>query len=198
MNRMTPYRMPGRPGSMFAQEPRKRSLASPPRPQSPAARIAQQPPRAREPVTLRLAVGLLNRILGTFAPKADGKPLTLAQYAAQLFDSGEFDEAKCYYLLLARLNHWQFDYWLRLGQCCQRLGEHDEAVACFGKAGLLKLEDPRPAHLARRSHRLASQQRQAPNALHAVVAWCASRPEHATLKEEVLRQARVNPQESLA
>ncbi|MDA6076069.1 hypothetical protein O0544_01910 [Edwardsiella anguillarum] len=28
------------------------------------------------------------------------------------------------------------------GLCCQRLEEHDQAVFCFGQAGLLRLDDP--------------------------------------------------------
>lgn len=40
----------------------------------------QTPPRPKEPVTLRLAEGALNRILDAFGPHgADGKPITLAQ-----------------------------------------------------------------------------------------------------------------------
>lgn len=37
------------------------------------------PPRPRDPVTLRLAEAALNRILSSFGPEIDGKPITLAQ-----------------------------------------------------------------------------------------------------------------------
>lgn len=40
----------------------------------------QSPPAPRQPVTLRLAEGALNRILSTFGPKVDGRSMTLEQF----------------------------------------------------------------------------------------------------------------------
>lgn len=119
-------------------------------------------------------------------------------YACQLFDAGDYAGAKRFYLLLARLSHWQFDYWLALGLTCQRLSEHEEAVFCFGQAGLLRLDDPRPAYLAGLSHQLAGNPAQARKAFTAALRWCAARPEHAALKAEVQSQAALLPQEETA
>ncbi|MDE1712311.1 MULTISPECIES: SycD/LcrH family type III secretion system chaperone [Chromobacterium] len=119
-------------------------------------------------------------------------------YACQLFDAGDYAGAKRFYLMLARLSHWQFDYWLALGLACQRLSEHEEAVFSFGQAGLLRLDDPRPAYLAGLSHQLAGHPEQAGKAFAAALKWCASKPEHAAIKAEVLRQAALLPQEEHA
>ena len=119
-------------------------------------------------------------------------------YACQLFDAGDYAGAKRFYLLLARLSHWQFDYWLALGLCCQRLNEHEEAVFCFGQAGLLRLDDPRPAYLAGLSHQLIGHTAYARKAFAAALKWCAAKPEHAALKAEVLNQAALVPQEDHA
>jgi len=40
-------------------------------------------------------------------------------YACQLFKSADYPAAKRYYMLLTNLCHWQYDYWLALGLCCQ-------------------------------------------------------------------------------
>lgn len=117
-------------------------------------------------------------------------------YATQLFDAGDYAAAKRFYLLLSRLSHWQFDYWLALGLCCQRLGEHTEAVFCFGQAGLLRLDDPRPAYLAGLSYQLAGQPDKACKALNAAIRWCSAKPEYAALKAEIMRQPPLSLRES--
>lgn len=117
-------------------------------------------------------------------------------YACQLFDAGDYAAAKRFYLLLSRLSHWQFDYWLALGLCCQRLSEQAEAVFCFGQAGLLRLDDPRPAYLAGLSHQLVGELDKARKALDAAIKWCAAKPEYAALKAEIMRQPSLSLQES--
>ncbi|MCD4487165.1 SycD/LcrH family type III secretion system chaperone [Chromobacterium vaccinii] len=119
-------------------------------------------------------------------------------YACQLFDAGDYAGAKRFYLMLARLSHWQFDYWLSLGLCCQRLGEHTEAIFCFGQAGLLRLDDPRSAYLAGLSHQLIGNRPQAAKAFAAALKWCAARPEYAELKAEIQQQAASCPKEEHA
>ncbi|AXE30547.1 CesD/SycD/LcrH family type III secretion system chaperone [Chromobacterium phragmitis] len=117
-------------------------------------------------------------------------------YACQLFDVGDYAAAKRFYLMLARLSHWQFDYWLALGLCCQRLEEHDEAVFSFGQAGLLRLDDPRPSYLAGLSHQRSDRPELALKAFDAAAKWCAAKPEHAELKTEILHQAALLSQET--
>lgn len=65
-------------------------------------------------------------------------------YSCQLFKMGDYVNSKRFLLVLIRLSHWQYDYWLSLGLCCQMLSEHEEAIFCFGQAGLLRLDDPSP------------------------------------------------------
>lgn len=117
-------------------------------------------------------------------------------HACQLFDAGDYSASKRFYLLLVRLSHWQFDYWLALGVCCQRMEEHTEALFCFGQAGLLRLDDPRPAYLAGLSHRTLGQAAKALKAFSAATKVCASKAEYAELKAEVVRQATVTPQDT--
>ncbi|WP_395755148.1 SycD/LcrH family type III secretion system chaperone [Edwardsiella ictaluri] len=109
-------------------------------------------------------------------------------YACQLFDAEDYADAKRFYLLLTRLSHWQYEYWLSLGLCCQRLEEHEQAVSCFGQAGLLRLDDPQPAYLAGLSYRQIGQTALAAKAFSAALKWCAARPQHQAIKEEILRQ----------
>lgn len=109
-------------------------------------------------------------------------------YACQLFDAGEYAAAKRFYLLLARLSHWQFEYWVALGLCCQRLFEHDQALFCFGQAGLLRLDDPSPPYLAGLSYCLISNYEMANTAFTTALKWCSAKQEYAALKAEILRQ----------
>lgn len=136
---------------------------------------------------------------GTVQALLDLDPVDLDRiyaYACQLFDVGDYAAAKRFFLLLSRLSHWQFDYWLALGLCCQRLEEHAEAVLCFGQAGLLRLDDPRSAYLAGLSYQLADQPTMARKALNAAIKWCSDKPEYAALKIDIMRQPLFSRQES--
>ena len=42
----------------------------------------------------------------------------------------------------------ELDYFFSLGTCCQQLGEHEEAIFCFGRAGIVNIEDPRSPYYA--------------------------------------------------
>ncbi|VVE56199.1 CesD/SycD/LcrH family type III secretion system chaperone [Pandoraea sputorum] len=110
-------------------------------------------------------------------------------YACQLFDASDYAGAKRFYLLLVRLSPWQFDYWLALGLACQRGAEYDDALFCFGQAGLLRHDDPRPAYHAGLSHQLAGDPERAHEAFTAALKGCAERPEYAALAAEAERQA---------
>ncbi|MFM5540457.1 SycD/LcrH family type III secretion system chaperone [Aeromonas veronii] len=106
-------------------------------------------------------------------------------YACQLFDCGDYAGAKRFYMMLARLSHWQYDYWLSLGLCCQRLEEHDQAIFCFSQAGLLRLDDPKPPYLAGLSYQLSSQPEQAAKAFKAAFKWCVDKEQHVDIKVEI-------------
>ncbi|WP_312978139.1 SycD/LcrH family type III secretion system chaperone [Atlantibacter sp.] len=106
-------------------------------------------------------------------------------YACQLFEAGDYAGAKRFYMLLSRLSHWQYEYWLALGLCCQRLEEHDQALFCFGQAGLLRLDDPKPPYLAGLSYRQSAQPEQAAKAFQAALKWCADKPQHLVIKGEI-------------
>lgn len=109
-------------------------------------------------------------------------------YAYQLFNAGDYAGAKRFYLLLVRLSHWQYDYWLALGLCCQRLEEHEEALFCFSQAGVLRLDDPKPAYLAGLSYTLSARPDMAVKAFQSALKWCANRPQHSTTRNEIVRQ----------
>jgi secretion system chaperone SscA len=125
---------------------------------------------------------------GTLQALVDIDPARLDElyaYATQLFDAEDYAGAKRYYQLLTRLSHWQFDYWFALGLACQQLNEHAEAAFCFGKAGVLRLSDPRPAYLAGLSYQLMGHGDLADKAFAASIKWCSDKPEYADLKREV-------------
>ncbi|QAU25474.1 CesD/SycD/LcrH family type III secretion system chaperone [Dyella sp. M7H15-1] len=113
----------------------------------------------------------------------------LYAYATQLFEAGNYVGAKCYYELLVRLSHWQFDYWFALGLTYQKLSEHGEAARCFGRAGVLRLSDPRPPYLAGLSYQLMGHGEAAAKAFSASMKWCSDKPEYAELKREVENHA---------
>lgn len=112
----------------------------------------------------------------------------LYAYACQLFEAENYAGSKRYYQLLIRLSHWQFEYWFALGLVCQQLGEHGEAVFNFGKAGTLRLSDPRPAYLAGLSYQLMGNGELAGKAFAASAKWCSDKAEYAELKREVENQ----------
>lgn len=134
--------------------------------------------------------GTLHAMLGIDLSHLD----RLYAYAGQLFEQGNYAGAKNYYLLLSRLCHWQYDYWLALGLTCQRLGESAEAAYSFGRAGLLRLDDPLPPYYAALSHRLDGDTELAQKAMVAAIKRCAHKAEYAALKRE-LQAALAQPQE---
>ena len=130
---------------------------------------------------------------GTLQALVDIDPAHLDKlyaYACQLFDAGNYAGAKRYYQLLTRLSHWQFDYWFALGLTCQQLNEHGEAAFCFGRAGLLRLDDPRPSYLAGLSYELTGNTELASKAFTASIKWCSDKPEYAQLKRDIESHAR--------
>ncbi|WP_175007381.1 CesD/SycD/LcrH family type III secretion system chaperone [Burkholderia lata] len=108
-------------------------------------------------------------------------------YACRLYDSSDYAAAKRFSLLLSCLSHWQFDYWLARGQCCQRLGEHPEAAFSFGQAGPLRFDDPRPACLAGLSYQLSGQRDKGPKAFSIAITLCTDKPEYAALRAKIVR-----------
>ncbi|MFB2875177.1 SycD/LcrH family type III secretion system chaperone [Aeromonas jandaei] len=109
-------------------------------------------------------------------------------YACQLFKSADYPAAKRYYMLLTNLCHWQYDYWLALGLCCQRLDEHDEAIFSLVKAAQLRLDDPQPVYLAGISYRLIGNLEQAHKAFQGALKWCSNKSQYDAIKTEVLYQ----------
>ncbi|MGC0154706.1 SycD/LcrH family type III secretion system chaperone [Chromobacterium vaccinii] len=107
---------------------------------------------------------------------------SLYGYARQLFDGGDIAAARNVYQLLSTLDHWNFDYLLALGLCHQRLGEHNEAVVCFGRAGMIKVDDPRAAFFAGISYRLDGNAEYAGKAFNAAINWCGDQIDYQQIK----------------
>ncbi len=113
---------------------------------------------------------------------------TLYAYAGQLFDAGEWQAAHNVYLVLARVDHWNFDYWLALGLTCQRIDSHDEAVFCFARAGTIRLDDPRAPFFAGISYRALGNEEYACKAFNAAIRWCGRKPEHDEIRTTAVAQ----------
>lgn len=109
-------------------------------------------------------------------------------YACQLFDSGKYGKAYPYFELLTRLSHWSYDYWIGLGLCYRHLSRHEEAIFCFSRAALLKIDEPKPVYLAGLCFRDLSNHEQARKTFSTALKWCADRPQHAGIKKNILRQ----------
>ncbi|MBK5415404.1 SycD/LcrH family type III secretion system chaperone [Pseudomonas sp. TH31] len=106
----------------------------------------------------------------------------LYAYATQLFSSDDIPAARNIYIVLVRIDHWNFDCWLALGLCNQRLGLHAEAISSFGRAGMITVGDPRSAYLAGISHSLLGQVVCARKAFNAAIKWCNQQPEHEAIQ----------------
>ena len=105
-------------------------------------------------------------------------------HACQRYEQRDFIGAKKLLVMLTRLSHWQFDYWLALGLCCQHMGQHEEAVHSFSQSAQLRLEDPRSAYLAGLSLHALGQADIARKAFSAALNWCGDKPEHQTLQQQ--------------
>jgi secretion system chaperone SscA len=112
----------------------------------------------------------------------------LYAHATALFDANEFAGARNHYLLLSRLDHWNFDYWFALGLCHQRLGEHADAILSMSRAAMIRLDDPRPPFFTGVSCRLLGNADSARKAFEAALQWCGQLPQHAALRESAEEQ----------
>lgn len=106
----------------------------------------------------------------------------LYAYATQLFEAGDVPSARNIYYMLVRIDQWNFDCWLALGLCNQRLGRHEEAVGCFSHAAMITVDDPRSAYFAGISHSLLGHIECARKAFNAAIKWCNQRPEHEVMQ----------------
>ncbi|VVE00693.1 CesD/SycD/LcrH family type III secretion system chaperone [Pandoraea anhela] len=107
-------------------------------------------------------------------------------YAAQRFAQGHIAGAQRVYFILATLDQWSFDDWFGLGLCYQRLGQHEQALPCFAKAGVICASDPRPPYLAGISYEHMGNPTFAARAYRATLRICARSPQH----EPLARSAR--------
>ncbi|VVE39266.1 CesD/SycD/LcrH family type III secretion system chaperone [Pandoraea capi] len=102
-------------------------------------------------------------------------------YAAQRFREGHVARAQRVYFILATLDQWSFDDWYGLGLCYQRLGQHEQALPCFAKAGVICASDPRPPYLAGISYEHMGNFAFAGLSYRATLRICAQLPQHETL-----------------
>lgn len=107
----------------------------------------------------------------------------LYAYATQLFEADEFKGARNLYFLLAQLDQWNSDYWLGLGLCHQRLMQHEDALFCFSRAGMIKIDDPRASFFAGISYQIVGNQSYARKALNASIKWCGQHAQYVTLRQ---------------
>ncbi|MDM5065374.1 SycD/LcrH family type III secretion system chaperone [Aeromonas salmonicida] len=145
---------------------------------SPTA-IASPPARADEKIQRFLTRGGSLRLLTGI----EQQDLTqLSAYASQLFEAEDFAAARNLYQLLSTLDHWNVEYLLGQGLSHQRLGGHEEAIACFARAGVIRIDDPRAAFFAGLSYRLLGNEEHARKAFNAAVRWCGDKPEHQDMR----------------
>lgn len=76
----------------------------------------------------------------------------LSRYGSQLMNYGDYEGAKRIFYLLMRVDQWNSDYFFALGTCCQQLKQHEEAIFCFSRAGIVNIEDPRSPYYAGKSY----------------------------------------------
>ncbi|RQR48097.1 CesD/SycD/LcrH family type III secretion system chaperone [Burkholderia sp. Bp9126] len=112
----------------------------------------------------------------------------LFSYATQLFDAGEPRAACNFLMMLARIDHWNFDYWFMLGLSYQHLAQHEEAIFCFSRAGMIRIDDPRASFRAGISYRLVGNLDYAIKAFRAALKWCGDRDTWRDIKAGVMEQ----------
>jgi secretion system chaperone SscA len=113
---------------------------------------------------------------------------TLYAYATQLFEAGEFEAARNIYVILARADHWSFEYWFALGLCSQRLSGHEDAVFCFGRAGMIHIDDPRASYFAGISYRILGNEEYARKAFSAAMKWCGRQSRYEEIRKSAIEQ----------
>lgn len=107
-------------------------------------------------------------------------------HACQRFAQGQIAAAQRVYFVLATLDQWSFDDWYGLGLCYQRLGQHEQALPCFAKAGLIHASDPRPPYLAGMSYAHTGNREFARKSFDATLRICGQLPQH----DQLARSAR--------
>ncbi|KVX77022.1 SycD/LcrH family type III secretion system chaperone [Burkholderia ubonensis] len=110
---------------------------------------------------------------------------TVGAYADQLFAAGDWAAARNFYFMLARIDHWNFEYWFSLGICYQRLGQHEEAIFCLSRAGMIRVDDPRSSYHAGISYRVTGNLDYACKAFNAARNWCGEQPDYRAFKSNI-------------
>lgn len=123
--------------------------------------------------------GSLSALMGLDQENLD----KLYAYAFQAYSAGECDRAKRFFLLLAQVDQWNFDYWFALGLCCQRLGEHEEAIFCFAQSAVIRLTDPRSAYWAGINYQLLGNQTYARKAFTTALKLCGQQAIYEELRQ---------------
>ncbi|WP_353191916.1 CesD/SycD/LcrH family type III secretion system chaperone [Pandoraea pnomenusa] len=102
-------------------------------------------------------------------------------YARHRFTQGKFAAAQRLYFVLATLDQWSFDDWFGLGLCYQRLAQHETALPCFAKAGVIRAADPRAPYLAGVSYERIGNVAFALKAYRATLRLCGEHAQHRQL-----------------
>ncbi|WP_244916881.1 tetratricopeptide repeat protein [Pandoraea apista] len=102
-------------------------------------------------------------------------------HAGQRFAQGKIAAAQRVFFVLATLDQWSFDDWYGLGLCYQRLGQHEQALPCFAKAGVIRASDPRPPYLAGLSYEHMGNREFARKSYDATLRVCGQRPKQDAL-----------------
>lgn len=88
---------------------------------------------------------------GTFKELAEvneGDLNVVYRYALQLMTAEDFEGAKRILYFLTKVDQWGFDYFFNLGICFHELKQHEEAIFCFSRSAVIKMQDPRSSFYA--------------------------------------------------
>jgi len=116
--------------------------------------------------------------------------------AYHMFQHGQFEKAESVFRFLCFFDHLEHKYWLGLGACRKAGKDFTGAIDAFGLAGLLDVNDPRPAMESAECHLQLGNRPQAISALNAALTFGADRPEFTALRERaqmVLQFATASP-----
>ena len=101
----------------------------------------------------------------------DGEMEALYAIAYNYYSTGQYEEADTIFRFLVRLDHTNAKMWIGLGAVQQVRKEFSKAVASYGYASFLDLEDPKPQFYAAQCFLALGDVKNAESALAALDAY---------------------------
>lgn len=94
------------------------------------------------------------------------------------YNGGKFDEAAKLFQFLCVFDPYKPKYWMGLAASRQMLKEYEAAITAYSMAGILKMDDPKPALYAADCYLVMGKKELATKALTAAAHWAGRKEEY--------------------